>query len=171
MSIHIWLELCTGCGVCVEACAVDAIHLVDQRAVINHELCTNCKTCLYTCPNGAIIALTVPAHSMPDKALLASEFRIIPSPTKTELPGTPVPARGLVSTARSVLAFLGSEVTPRLVDILMNALERRFARPATTGTTPLPTSPGSSTSKNAGKRRQARFSGGQIGIGNLKGRR
>ena len=160
MSIHIWQEVCTGCGVCVEACTADAIHLVDQRAVINHELCTNCKACLYTCPNGAIIAFTVPAHRLPDKALLASESRIIPSPTQIELPGTAVPARGLVSTARSELAFLGSKVIPHLVDILMNALERRFARPATTGTTPLPTSPGSSIRKNAGKRRQVRYRGG-----------
>ncbi|MGQ9585876.1 MAG: DUF362 domain-containing protein [Anaerolineae bacterium] len=47
-------ERCEGCGACTQGvCFVDAIRLVDGRAVIG-EACRGCGRCVEVCPNGAI---------------------------------------------------------------------------------------------------------------------
>ncbi len=48
-------ELCSGCGVCVEACPYDArsIHPVWHVATVNAALCQNCGACVVACPNKA----------------------------------------------------------------------------------------------------------------------
>jgi ferredoxin len=47
-------DLCAGCGTCSEGiCFVDAIRLVDGRAVISEE-CRGCGRCVEVCPNHAI---------------------------------------------------------------------------------------------------------------------
>jgi len=51
-----------------------------------------------------------------------AETQIIPAPNPTVLPETAAPVRVLVPLAGAALAFLGHEVAPRLVDVLVNAL-------------------------------------------------
>jgi ferredoxin len=47
-------EGCTGCGTCTQdVCFVDAIHLVEGRAVIS-DACRGCGRCVSICPEGAI---------------------------------------------------------------------------------------------------------------------
>jgi ferredoxin len=47
-------ENCVGCGECTQdICFVDAIHLVNNRAVINNE-CRGCGRCVDICPQNAI---------------------------------------------------------------------------------------------------------------------
>ncbi|MGD9978919.1 MAG: DUF362 domain-containing protein [Bacteroidales bacterium] len=46
--------LCTGCGSCVDVCPVEAISLVDGKAVIDSRICANCRVCENECPVGAI---------------------------------------------------------------------------------------------------------------------
>lgn len=48
-------ELCSGCGLCVEACAYEARTLDLRRriAVVNDVLCEGCGACAVACPNGA----------------------------------------------------------------------------------------------------------------------
>lgn len=48
-------EICTGCGICVDSCPMEAIQLVNDIAVIDHEKCSNCGICISECPNEAII--------------------------------------------------------------------------------------------------------------------
>ncbi len=44
---------CTGCGSCVEVCPVEAISLVDEKAVVSDE-CTLCGMCVDSCEFDAI---------------------------------------------------------------------------------------------------------------------
>ena len=46
---------CIGCGTCTQdVCFVNAIQLVDNRAVIS-EVCMGCGRCVVTCPQNAIV--------------------------------------------------------------------------------------------------------------------
>jgi len=39
----------------VPVCPVEAIKMVDEKAVIDQEICTACGTCIAECPVEAII--------------------------------------------------------------------------------------------------------------------
>lgn len=54
-GIHVEVtENCVGCGVCTEGiCFLDAIHLVDGKAVID-STCRGCGNCAEVCPESAI---------------------------------------------------------------------------------------------------------------------
>ena len=58
MSIErIDLELCTGCGICVNSCPMDVIRMdkTAKKAVIKYpEECMCCDYCEYDCPVDAI---------------------------------------------------------------------------------------------------------------------
>jgi len=54
--MYINREICTGCGQCVIVCPVQAIRLVDNKAVINEDKCVECAICYRNaeCPVKAI---------------------------------------------------------------------------------------------------------------------
>ncbi len=45
---------CTNCGVCVDYCRFDAIHVVDDEVVIRDSSCDGCELCMRVCPESAI---------------------------------------------------------------------------------------------------------------------
>ncbi|MBU0573367.1 MAG: 4Fe-4S binding protein [Candidatus Margulisiibacteriota bacterium] len=47
-------ETCTGCGICVDTCPVQAIEMIDGKARIDQDKCTDCKACIDACPVQAI---------------------------------------------------------------------------------------------------------------------
>ena len=47
-------ENCVGCGDCVDICPVDAIHMEDDRSVLDREKCIGCASCVAACPNRAL---------------------------------------------------------------------------------------------------------------------
>jgi len=54
MAAKVDEEKCTGCGICVEECPVEAVKLVNDIAKVDPELCTDCRTCVDACPVEAI---------------------------------------------------------------------------------------------------------------------
>ena len=54
MAVKIDGEKCTGCGLCVDACPVEAISLENDKAKVDAEKCVDCGQCVEECPNEAI---------------------------------------------------------------------------------------------------------------------
>ena len=47
-------ENCVGCGECVNVCPVEAIHMEDDKSVLDREKCIGCASCVAACPNRAL---------------------------------------------------------------------------------------------------------------------
>lgn len=45
---------CIACKLCEKACKVDAIHVIDNLAVIDYHKCTSCAECVRVCPSKTI---------------------------------------------------------------------------------------------------------------------
>jgi NAD-dependent dihydropyrimidine dehydrogenase PreA subunit len=157
MIIQVTQELCAGCGDCLDACTVGAIQLMDLQAVIDQALCTQCQVCMDACPNGAITALTMPIRIPTIATTSVADSRMTSALSQSPRPETVVPAHGLAPLAGAALTILGSEVAPRLADILLTALEKWLARLAPVADVPFSTSSRSLTPQGRFKRRQAHF--------------
>jgi electron transport complex protein RnfB len=48
-------KACIGCKRCEKACSFDAVHVVNNCAVIDPEKCTLCGECAKVCPTGSIV--------------------------------------------------------------------------------------------------------------------
>jgi NAD-dependent dihydropyrimidine dehydrogenase PreA subunit len=46
-------EKCTGCGVCVKACPMKALDLVEKKVIFNAERCLGCGVCIHKCKQNA----------------------------------------------------------------------------------------------------------------------
>lgn len=46
---------CIACRKCEQACPVDAIHIIDNLAVIDYNKCTSCGECVKACPMKTIL--------------------------------------------------------------------------------------------------------------------
>jgi electron transfer flavoprotein alpha subunit len=58
MGIKVDLEKCIGCTLCVRACAVNAIEVVDKKAVIDMTKCNLCAACVEACIKYGAITIT-----------------------------------------------------------------------------------------------------------------
>ncbi len=44
-------DCCTGCGICIDTCPVDALELKDDIAVLaKPDVCDGCGSCAESCP-------------------------------------------------------------------------------------------------------------------------
>jgi dihydropyrimidine dehydrogenase (NAD+) subunit PreA len=48
------LDACTGCRLCETSCMYDAIHVIDNKAVLDEERCAGCGLCVTRCRPGAL---------------------------------------------------------------------------------------------------------------------
>jgi heterodisulfide reductase subunit A len=48
------VNLCTGCGMCVQVCPYEALSLKNGKAEVNEVLCEGCGTCSATCLRAAV---------------------------------------------------------------------------------------------------------------------
>jgi len=54
MVAKVNINLCTGCGMCVDVCPYEALSLKEGKAEVNEVLCEGCGTCSATCLRAAI---------------------------------------------------------------------------------------------------------------------
>ena len=47
-------EACAGCETCLDRCQMDAITMVEDKAVVNLDRCIGCGLCVTTCTTGAM---------------------------------------------------------------------------------------------------------------------
>lgn len=64
VGLEIDRKKCTGCGACIEACALELPRLVKNKAVNTSELCMRCPGCRDACPEGAIRLTDLPNLSL-----------------------------------------------------------------------------------------------------------
>ena len=59
---------CIACGMCERICKFDAIHVVNNVAVIDYSKCKNCTMCAKACPRNAIEPIPTPEEKEKFKA-------------------------------------------------------------------------------------------------------
>lgn len=59
-------ETCQGCGVCVDRCQMDAVHLKDEKASVDTDRCIGCGLCVSTCPTDSMALARKPEYDQPD---------------------------------------------------------------------------------------------------------
>jgi len=120
------LERCTGCGDCLDVCPVEAISMNNGKAWIDSETCLACEACAQVCPIDAICPsiITLPAKSAPAEIMPANTM-IVQRPAELER----LASHPAIRWTRATLSFAGREILPRLVDVVVGALERRLSQP------------------------------------------
>ena len=54
MAVVVDHNVCVGSGECVEVCPVEALSLVEGKAVCDEDTCIDCLACIAACPVEAI---------------------------------------------------------------------------------------------------------------------
>lgn len=57
-------ENCKGCTICAKSCPLDAIEMVERKAVVNEKTCCECGVCTRVCKFGAITKPAGPSAGM-----------------------------------------------------------------------------------------------------------
>ena len=69
---------CIGCGMCQRTCKFDAIHVVNNVAVIDYTKCNGCGTCVSKCPGLAITVIACNRASSTTVLSLPYEYFPLP---------------------------------------------------------------------------------------------
>ena len=151
MEIRIDKERCNGCGSCVEACPTGAMSLMNGAAVIDYALCAQCEACIDVCPSGAITALVDTSMVVQQPAAMSNVTKARPILTRPQ------------PWLSSALVFAGQTILPRLVDVLITAVEHKLAQPTMQNVSSTSIPPRRLAGRGRGQRRRARRRGGHIG--------
>ena len=67
-AMSVCANSCIGCGMCQRTCKFDAIHVVNNVAVIDYTKCKGCTMCAKACPRNAIEPIPTPEEKEKFKA-------------------------------------------------------------------------------------------------------
>ncbi|MBN2155805.1 MAG: 4Fe-4S binding protein [Candidatus Lokiarchaeota archaeon] len=70
-------DLCIGCEVCINRCNMDAIMIINHKAVIDWDRCIGCGLCVSTCPKSAIRLTFKSELDIPPKTTTGLYLRIL----------------------------------------------------------------------------------------------
>jgi ferredoxin len=64
--VSVRAESCDGCGICLDRCQMEALHLNDGRVVADLSRCIGCGLCVSTCPTKVLGLVRKPSSEQPD---------------------------------------------------------------------------------------------------------
>jgi ferredoxin len=64
-SVQLDTDACSGCGVCVQRCQMDALSMAGNRVRLDRRRCIGCGLCVSTCPAGALKLVRKPREKQP----------------------------------------------------------------------------------------------------------
>ncbi|MHA1277043.1 MAG: ATP-binding protein [Candidatus Helarchaeota archaeon] len=70
-------ELCKGCKTCMKRCQMDAISIVEKKALVNLDLCIGCGLCVIKCPTGAIQLKEKKKQIVPPRGMIGKFVKLI----------------------------------------------------------------------------------------------
>jgi len=81
-------EECIGCEICLDRCQMDAIHIIDDKAVVHLDRCIGCGLCVTTCSTGAMQLMKKPEEQQyePPKSGAETYMRIAMERGKNPMP-------------------------------------------------------------------------------------
>jgi len=137
MAIKINQQKCDGCAVCMDACEIGAIYLVDKKAYVDQESCTACEACIEICPVQAIQSV----ESVVVQQTQTAEIQ----PERTSV----------LPTIKAAIVTVGSSLLPVLISKIGDILTAKLEGKPDRSTLPKRKTPAS------GKQYRRRFRGGK----------
>ena len=120
--------LCTGCGLCAEACHEGAIGMVDGKAkLLREDYCDGLGDCLPACPTGAITFEEREAPAYNEAAVLAAKAQKAAScPTGHSCPGMQSKTLKPQTTAPAAAVPISSQLAQWPVQIKLMPLRAPY---------------------------------------------
>lgn len=132
--IYVDENLCTGCGMCIDACNQGALSITGCAASMDPTLCTSCGLCADVCLTGAIISVeTIPEYppaSLPARPPEAQPLWAGTRPLSPDAVGAAAPLAASPVSRSAAISKLDvvEKVLSGLLSIAAFALDRRQGR-------------------------------------------